>query len=67
MAHHPLDHRTEARACLDRAVRWVGATKYLTAGYAQELARFRVEAEAVLAGPTGEMPDDVFAPLRPGR
>jgi hypothetical protein len=27
---------------------------------AQELAAFRAEAEAVLAGPPGEFPDDIF-------
>jgi hypothetical protein len=26
----------------------------------QELKSFRTEAEAVLAGPVGELPDDVF-------
>jgi hypothetical protein len=33
----------------------------LTAEDANELAAFRAEAEAVLAGPIGELPDDVFA------
>ena len=66
MAHHRLAHREEARACFDRAVRWLAAQRNRDAGYAAELARFRAEAEAVLSGPTGELPDDVFAPARPG-
>jgi eukaryotic-like serine/threonine-protein kinase len=64
MAHHRLDHRAEARDCLDRAVNWLARQKNLNAGYAEELARFRAEAEALLAGPTDEMPEDVFAPSR---
>ena len=67
MAHHRLGHRDEARGCFDRAVRWLAVQQDLYAGHAEELARFRAEAEAVLAGPTGELPDDVFAPSRPGR
>jgi tetratricopeptide (TPR) repeat protein len=67
MAHHRLAHRQGARGCFDRAVKWLAQQKGLNAGYADELARFRAEAEAVLAGPTGELPDDVFAPARPGR
>ncbi len=50
MAHHRLGHRAEARGCLDRAVRWVGQRKALSAEYAKELAAIRTEAEAVLAG-----------------
>jgi eukaryotic-like serine/threonine-protein kinase len=65
MAHHRLAHRDEARACFDRAVRWTAAQDLVQSLY-QELARLRAEAEAVLAGPTGELPDDVFAPSRPG-
>ncbi len=66
MAHHRLAHRDEARGCFDRGVRWLAAQENLNAVYAGELARFRAEAEAVLAGPYGELPDDVFAPARPG-
>ena len=61
MAHHRLGHRDQARACFDRAVHWLGEQKSLTEQYAKELAAFRAEAEAVLAGPAGELPDDVFA------
>jgi tetratricopeptide (TPR) repeat protein len=61
MAHSGLGHRDAARACYDRGVRWLSDHKNLEARSAQELAGFRAEAEAVLAGPAGELPDDVFA------
>jgi WD40 repeat protein/tetratricopeptide (TPR) repeat protein len=61
MAHHRLGHRDQARDCFDRAVRWRRAAKSLNEQSAQELAGFRAEAEAVRAGPAGELPDDVFA------
>ena len=59
MAHHRLGHRAEARRCLDRAIDWT-SHRSLSAQYAKELAAFRAEAESVLAGPIGELPDDVF-------
>jgi len=62
MAHHRLGHRAEARASYDRAVHWLGEQKSLDQRYAKELASFRAEAEAVLAGPASELPYDVFAP-----
>jgi WD40 repeat protein len=61
-AHHRLGHRDVARRCLDRAIEWVSRQSSLPAQYVKELATFRAEAEAVLAGPTGELPADVFAP-----
>jgi WD40 repeat protein/tetratricopeptide (TPR) repeat protein len=61
MAHHQLGHRTQARECYDRALRWQAAQKSLSAARARDLAAFRAEAEAVLAGPAGELPADVFA------
>ena len=60
MAHHRLGDREEARRCLDRAIEWMGHPGPLAADQAKELAAFRAEAESVLAGPTGELPDDVF-------
>jgi tetratricopeptide (TPR) repeat protein len=60
MAHHRLGHREEARSCFDRAVRWLAEQKGLSEPRTKELADFRAEAESVLAGPAGEMPDDVF-------
>jgi tetratricopeptide (TPR) repeat protein len=60
MAHHRLGHRAEARRCLAGAVDWTGRASSLSAEHAKELAAFRAEAEAVLAGPVGELPDDVF-------
>src|SRR5208282_557773 len=59
MAHHRLGHREEARRCLDRAIEWMGHSGRLTGDQAKELASFRAEAESVLAGPTGELPDEV--------
>ena len=61
MAHHRLAHREEARGCFDRAVRWVAAQKNLSVSYAEELDRFRAEAESVLATPADDLPADVFA------
>jgi hypothetical protein len=45
-------------------VRWWGERKNLPAPYVSELTSFRAEAEAVLAlaGPSDELPADVFAP-----
>jgi tetratricopeptide (TPR) repeat protein len=61
MAHHRLRHVGQARACFDRAVRWWDARKNLPARHVRELTGFRAEAEALLAGPGPELPDDVFA------
>jgi tetratricopeptide (TPR) repeat protein len=62
MAHHRQGRREQARASFDRAVLWVESPKGLPVGWAAELAALRAEAEAVLAGPAGELPVDVFAP-----
>jgi tetratricopeptide (TPR) repeat protein len=64
MAHHRLGHRHQARGYYDQAVRWLAAHKSLPDLYTTELTAFRAEAEAVLAGPTSEMPASVFAPPR---
>ncbi len=61
MAHHQLGHRKEGRLCYDQAVRWLDAQKSLSDKYAKELARFRAEAQAVLAGSADDLPADVFA------
>jgi predicted Zn-dependent protease len=61
MAHHRLRHRHEARKCFDRGVRWLHDQRALPDQQAKELAAYRSEAEAVLAGPGGELPADVFA------
>ncbi len=62
MAHHGLGHSAQARGCFDRAVQWWDGKKALTPQYVQELTSFRAEAEAVLAGPGGDLPANVFAP-----
>ncbi len=50
MAHHRLGHREIARQYLDRAIEWVSHQTSLTGENMKELAGFRAEAEAVLAG-----------------
>ena len=64
LAHHRQGHREEARRSFDRALRWLQAQKNLAGQHAQELAAFRAEAEKVLAGPPGDLPDDVFGKPR---
>jgi WD40 repeat protein/Tfp pilus assembly protein PilF len=61
MAHHRLGHREVARTCFDRGLRWLADQQGLDKRDTKELADFRAEAEKVLAGPRGELPDDVFA------
>ena len=39
MAHHRLGHRSEARACYDRAVRWIGHQKRLVRARRQRTGR----------------------------
>jgi WD40 repeat protein len=63
MAHHRLGHVAAARECFDRALNWVRENAVFPQ-YARELRMFRDEAQAVLAGPAGELPDDVFAAPR---
>jgi tetratricopeptide (TPR) repeat protein len=60
MAQHRLGQTVQARDLFDRAVRWWGEQKQLPEPYAEELAGFRAEADAVLACPGNELPGDVF-------
>jgi tetratricopeptide (TPR) repeat protein len=60
MAHHRLGHRGEERRCLDHAIEWMSRASSMSAQESKELSAFRAEAESVLAGPIGELPDDVF-------
>jgi tetratricopeptide (TPR) repeat protein len=62
MAHHRLRHGEEARRYFDRGLQWLGNQHGMRERDARELAAFRSEAQAVLAGPAGELPDNVFAP-----
>jgi hypothetical protein len=62
MARHRLGEAAAARADFARAVRWLDAHPTLDARWLAELRTFRAEAEAVLAGPAGELPVDLFAP-----
>jgi WD40 repeat protein/tetratricopeptide (TPR) repeat protein len=61
MAHHRLRHAGEAAACFDRAVRWTREHPQLDEQTLRDLAGFRTEAERVLAGSAGPLPDQVFA------
>jgi tetratricopeptide (TPR) repeat protein len=61
MAHHRLGHRATAGECYARAVRWAAANHGLSSDRMTKLAAIRVEADAVLAGRAGDLPDDVFA------
>jgi len=62
MTHRHLRHREEARGCYERAVLWLKELKRLLAEQTQELIAFRADAQAVLAGLTGKLPADIFAP-----
>ena len=62
MAHHRLGHRREAIGYVHRAVGWVRQQKNLGKQHSDELAAFRVEAEAVLTDPPSVLPVDVFGP-----
>ena len=62
MAHHGLGHPGRALTCFDRAMHWRGRNKSLSPQHGRELTAVRAEAEAVLAGPDGDLPADVFAP-----
>jgi WD40 repeat protein/tetratricopeptide (TPR) repeat protein len=61
MAHHRLGHRAQSRSCFDCAVRWLAEQRSLSGQQAQELAKFRAEAESLLDQPEGELPTEVFS------
>jgi tetratricopeptide (TPR) repeat protein len=62
MARFKLGQVAQARADFDRAIQWRRDHPNLRQpGWSEELAAFQAEAEAVLARPTSELPDDVFA------
>jgi tetratricopeptide (TPR) repeat protein len=62
MARYKLGEIARARADFDRAVQWRRDHPNLSQpGWSQELDAFQAEAEAVLAGPGAELPDEVFA------
>ena len=62
MAHHSLGHRGRARTCFDRANHLRRRNRSVSPQHVKELTAVRAEAEAVLAGPGGDLPADVFAP-----
>jgi tetratricopeptide (TPR) repeat protein len=72
MAHHRLRHAVLARVSFDAAVRWMqdhpdpyersaGEQSAVGARRPGQLAAFRAEAAAVLAGSADDLPDNVFA------
>ncbi len=63
-SHHRLGHHKDAMSCFERAVNWIHDLKNLSPPDTQGLAALRAEAEAVLVGRTGQLPDDFFARSR---
>jgi WD40 repeat protein/tetratricopeptide (TPR) repeat protein len=61
MAHHRLGHGDDARTSYQRGLRWLGEQKSLSGQDADELAKFRAEAESLLRSRAGELPADVFS------
>jgi tetratricopeptide (TPR) repeat protein len=65
MARHRLGRGVRARADFDRALRWRREHPNARAPqWSAELDAFQAEAEAALAGPGVDLPDDVFAAPR---
>jgi len=65
MARRKLGQVAQARGDLDRAIRWRRDHPNPTQpGWSEDLDAFQAEAEAALAGPMGEFPEDVFAQPR---
>ena len=68
MARHKLGQVARARADFNRALQWRRDNPKLSqSGWASELDAFQAEAEAALADPGVEWPDDVFALSRTSR
>jgi serine/threonine protein kinase/tetratricopeptide (TPR) repeat protein len=61
MARHRLGNEAAARDDYDRALRWIAAQGSEIRQEDAELTAFRAEAEAVLSGPAGELPAEVFS------
>jgi tetratricopeptide (TPR) repeat protein len=64
MAHHRMGNRIQAQAYFDRGVRCEAEYDSRADPHPVPLATIRAAAAAVLAGPAGELPDEVFAPPR---
>jgi len=66
MAHHRQGRRDQARDCFDRALGWVESHKPVLSRWPPDfdVNAIGAEAKAVLAGPAGELPVDIFAPAR---
>ena len=59
IAHHHLGHTEEAQSLLSRAVAWHSRRGFARNGQADELDRFRSEAQAILALPPSQpIPQD---------
>lgn len=61
MARHRSGESARANADFGRAVRWQQEHPQQSPKWAEELKAFQAEAEAVLAGPPGELASDPFA------
>ena len=63
MARHQLGRIAAARADFEGALRWWTQHPNQPPDWAEELDRFRAEAEMVLSGSSFELPANVFAPI----
>ncbi len=61
MAHRKLGHIGQAHAGFEAEIRWRREHTNLSRQWNAELDAFQAEAQAVLDGPTLDLPDDVFA------
>jgi hypothetical protein len=68
MSRRQLGEIARARADSDRAVQWRRDHPNLAQpGWSEDRDAFQAEAWALLAGPTPDLLDDVFAPEPPNR
>jgi WD40 repeat protein/tetratricopeptide (TPR) repeat protein len=62
MARHRLGDRASARDHFFQAGTWIASNPDIDPEWRVELKELRAEAEAILRGPAGELPADVFTP-----
>jgi serine/threonine protein kinase/WD40 repeat protein len=61
ISQHRVGDCAKARENFDRGVRWLRAERGINLGWKRWIGLYESEAIAVLAGPSGELPQDVFA------